>query len=368
MSYIAFRDQHWSFKAIKELRYEPFYSAESFERSILDLANSWLTGQSIFSLHTSGSTGEPEKWDFNREQIQISVDQTVHTFQLKSKQYLFNPLSVDYVAGFMMVMRSLIVDMPLYCSQPGRHPFLPEWQNVSFGLSAFVPLQMQSLLANKDSGDWLKNHETVIVGGGPVPAPLEENLQGFPTNVYHTYGMTETLTHVAIRQLAPDQKTNYEALKGVTLDKDENDCLIIQSPIWEAPIYTKDRVRLIDNHHFQWLGRWDWVINSGGYKVQVEKVEQTIEKVFRDHRESTSAFFLAGIPDNQLGEKLVLLVEEEKAMKSDEKTFWLKTLSNYLHPYEVPKNILTVSRFCYTHTGKLDRKATLSAVLTDGTG
>ena len=226
---------------------------------------------------------------------------------------------------------------------------------VNFDFAAMVPLQLSNSLEELD------RVKTLIVGGGVVSKELAIKIQNIKTEIYATYGMTETVTHIAIKKINKvheEEEELYHALPSVTLSLDKRGCLIIDAPkISDDKVVTNDLVRLVSETSFEWLGRYDSVINSGGIKLIPEQIENKISKVIE------SNFFVSGIPDSILGEKVVLVIEEknEKKIKnSDIKEF---LLGAELDTYQFPKEIYFVDKFIMTETGKIKRAAILEKYL-----
>ena len=355
MSYIDFGNARYSFQDVARLSDDSLKHLDQYAFEVLKLARNWFKGQKEFTLKTSGSTGKPKSITFTRGQIHLSVRQTVNTFKLEKGEKLFNPLSVQYVAGFMMLMRGLVADMPVFCVEPSREPVPADLLPQSMDFGAFVPIQFTAILdKGKQHRKFLERFHTIILGGGPVNHRLELEANTLSCRVYHTYGMTETLTHVAIRQLAPESRKTYRALEGNRFEQDTNECLIIHTAMWEKPVHTNDKVELHDEKSFAWIGRSDNVINSGGYKIQVEKVEEAVSDVFSRFESPVPEFFVTGLPDDELGEKAVLILKEQHGLNPNELVTEIK---RKLHRYEVPKHVYILKEFVYTHTGKIDREA-----------
>ncbi|MGB0178160.1 MAG: O-succinylbenzoic acid--CoA ligase, partial [Owenweeksia sp.] len=176
-----------------------------------------------------------------------------------------------------------------------------------------------------------------------------QKLKDHPGEIWHTYGMTETISHVAMRRVNGSDNDVFRALPGVSFQVDQRGCLVINAPdIGVENLLTNDTVELVDTTSFRWLGRFDNVVNSGGIKLHPEAIESKIG-------EWGQPFFLAGVPDDALGEKLIMVVESEQPVLKSQ----LKSLFKGFAPYEVPKEIRTVSTFEYTANGKLNRPATL---------
>ncbi|MEL6976647.1 MAG: O-succinylbenzoic acid--CoA ligase, partial [Bacteroidota bacterium] len=172
---------------------------------------------------------------------------------------------------------------------------------------------------------------------------------------FETYGMTETITHIAFRSLNGQTEKVFQTLPQVTVSADARGCLVINAPrISSELIVTNDLVELVSENQFKWLGRIDSVINSGGVKIIPEKVESTLANHL------TQRFFITGVPDPTLGQKVVLVVEG--AALSDKQSEHLKSSFQKLEKFERPKDIVFVPKFLETGTGKVQRSQTLDLI------
>jgi O-succinylbenzoic acid--CoA ligase len=225
--------------------------------------------------------------------------------------------------------------------EPSSNPLKNIDETIDF--AAMVPLQLVNSLNDLDQV------KTLIVGGGRVNLKLVEKLQNVSTQVYETYGMTETLTHVAIKPLnGPDKSNIFSALDGIRFDLDSRECLVIHATALNPePIITNDLVDLINENSFRWLGRYDNVINSGGVKIIPEVVEAKLASVILNRR-----FFITGVADESLGEKVVLVVEGKK----------IDISRDSLDKFEEPKEIYFIPKFVETESGKVNRGETLMAM------
>jgi O-succinylbenzoic acid--CoA ligase len=188
-----------------------------------------------------------------------------------------------------------------------------------------------------------------------VNTSLLEKIQELGSAVYHSYGMTETISHVAIRQLNKDNATDYfVTLDGIEIHVNEESCLDISSNYFEEVVYTNDIVELIAHNKFIWKGRKDNVINTGGVKVYPEIVEQKMDKIL------SNSFFIIGSPDAILGEKVCLVIESDCGI--DPKTI-KNQLSVVLDKFEIPKDIYILSEFLRTPTEKIRRKDTFEKAI-----
>jgi O-succinylbenzoic acid--CoA ligase len=250
--------------------------------------------------------------------------------------------------------------MHIVAREPSTNPLeqLPQALRIDF--AALVPYQVETLLQSPQAMR-LGTLGIIIIGGAPLSAPAAQQLATMPCRAYLTYGMTETISHIALQRLdAQTEPGVFEALPGISLHTDERGCLIISVPyIPGGQVVTNDRVEIIDEKKFRWLGRWDNLINSGGFKINPETIEYQIEKIFH-HLQITNAFFVAGMPDPKLGEKLVLVMEGHGGKNLESKID--EALKSIARGVERPKSVIFIPVFTRTNTQKVNRKVTLSGL------
>jgi O-succinylbenzoic acid--CoA ligase len=314
----------------------------------------WFSGKDTIIVKTSGSTGKPKEIRLRKEYMVNSAKATGMFFNLPESTTALCCLPIEYIAGKMMIVRALTLGWHLDVVEPSSHPLENIHQRYDF--SAMVPLQLQNSLEKIEFIDQL------IVGGGVVSHSLRESIQQVSTKIYATYGMTETITHIAVRELNRysdvDTEPHYQTLPNVSIRTDERNCLVIHAPkVSDELIVTNDIVELISETEFEWKGRYDNVINSGGIKLHPEEIEEKLSPYI------SSRFFVAGIPDEQLGEKLVLIIEGEK-----EDSFSMKSLlqvtdiKESLSRFQIPKAVFFFPNFIETPTGKIQRKETIKQI------
>ncbi len=321
-------------------------AVSAYEQQTLRFCQRWLAGEQQFVLHTSGSTGTPKPITLHRDQMAASACLTAQAVGLQRGMSSLIALNTAYVAGIMMLVRGMEVGMTMHIVEPQRNPFL---DHGPCDFTALVPMQVAAVLDDAQSAKRFDRCDSMLIGGGPVSVQLLERLQAVKATCFHTYGMTETVSHVALRRLnGPGASKRFVPLGGVELALDERGCLTICGPMTlGATVTTNDMVALAADGSFVWQGRIDNVINSGGVKVQAEKVEGAVAKAF-----GTDRIFVAGVPDAVLGEKVVAFVEGSAELNAREQR--LMGLSRY----EMPKQFVYVERFAETPTGKVDRIAT----------
>ncbi len=308
--------------------------------SIHDFLKDWFSDDEYLQVKTSGSTGKPKAILLKKKQMINSSLATGKALNLKPKTSALLCLPIDYIAGKLMLVRALVLGWDLHYVTPCSNPL--EKINSSFDFTALVPLQLQNGLHK------LHLFKKIIVGGGEVSKSLEKKLQQSKTTVFATYGMTETITHIALKPINHSKTSPafFKVLPNVKIYKDERNCLVIEAPnVADKTIFTNDVIHLISENKFEWLGRYDNVINSGGIKLHPEIIEKKLESGI------TNRFFLAGIPDSKLGDKLVLIIEGNP-IDLDLNRF-------NLSKFEYPKEVFFISKFSETNSGKVQRKDTL---------
>lgn len=337
----------------------PFPTSE-YQRKVIDFCEKWMSGVMEFSLKTSGSTGEPKPIILTRTQMIASAKLTGKTFELKKGNNALVCLNVEYIAGIMMLVRGMELGLRLTIVEPSGNP-LEKLKGKIFDFFAFVPLQLQNLLNDSESVRILNKAKAIIVGGAAVGKILENNILLLNVPVYSTYGMTETVSHIAIRHLNGAKKNdNFQVLEGIKIGVDERNCLnIIADASNNELVQTNDMVEIINENEFKLIGRYDNIINSGGVKIQLEKIEKLIESDI--HKLNPKRYFAYGIADEKLGQKLVLFIEGEE-VGIDVRNKFSENLESILSKYELPKEIFYVRKFTETPTGKIDKRATVALV------
>jgi len=309
---------------------------EDFEKPVGDFLLDWFDSKSYIQMLTSGSTGMPKMITVRKQAMVESALATGDFFDLNPGNKALHCLPVKYVAGKMMLVRAMILGLDLEFVAPSSHPLRNN--EIDYDFVAMVPLQSQN------SVNELKRVKKMIVGGASINKTLEKQLLKLPTEVYETYGMTETITHIAARKLG---EKAFTVLPNVTISYDDKNCMVIHAPrISEEVISTNDIVELVNENQFIFIGRIDNVINSGGIKLIPEQIEDKLANKI------TERFFIASKPDNELGEKVVLVIEGDKQEFDN-------SLYEGLDKYEKPKEIIFISKFIETPTGKIVRKETL---------
>lgn len=323
------------------------YSAQELNQWALDKRNSkfefevecalflldWLNDSETIQVKTSGTTGTSKIIGIKKTAMVNSAIATSDFFNLKEGTSALCCLPIKYIAGKMMLVRAMVLGWNLDIVEPSSNPLANCVKNYDF--VAMVPLQVENSL------DDLQSVKTILIGGAKVTNDLAVKLMSIKCNAYESYSMTETVTHIALKKIG---ESNFRVLPDVSIAIDDRNCLIIKAPKLNPEIIvTNDIVELMSAQEFIWKGRIDNVINSGGIKLFPEQIEEKLLNKI------PSRFFIGGVPDEKLGEKVVLFIEG-LAYQLDSAVF------DELDKYEKPKEIFFFRSFLETETGKIKRK------------
>ncbi|MFD1294602.1 AMP-binding protein [Lutibacter holmesii] len=346
----AFKLQRKSFYSVNELIVFSKSISEDIHAFLID----WFNDNLYVEVKTSGSTtGAPKLIQLQKAHMINSAKATGSFFNLNSGTKALLCMSANYIAGKMMLVRALTLGWSLDVIAPVSNPI--NGIDTVYDFCAMVPLQMHNSLNE------MHKVKQLIVGGGVVSKELEHKIQSIPTSIFATYGMTETITHIAVKKLnnfteATEKReiqSFYKLLPNISINLDQRGCLVINAPkLSYEKVVTNDLVEIISEDEFKWLGRFDTIINSGGIKLIPEQIELKISELLANR------FFVAGIPDAILGEKLVLFVEGEKQENLLGQISQLKTISKF----EIPKNVFFLQKFIETPTQKINRIKTIKLI------
>ncbi len=307
----------------------------------------WRGSSLYIDTYTSGSTGKPKLISIKKEHMVESAKMTGNLLKIKPGENALLNLSINTIAGKMMVIRSIVLKLNLYVVKTDRTPLNSTNKLPKIDFVALVPIQVVNTL--KSNPDFLKSIRNIIIGGANCSLDLINSLKQYKIQAYQTFGMTETVSHFALKKIGKITEQFYTLADNVGIEVNSfNKTLIVNAPlIGVLNLDTNDVIDKISDKKFKWLGRSDFVINSGGIKIHPEEIENLLSQHIK--RE----FFLFGLKDNLLGEKLVLIVEDsEKKLKID-----FKQILN--SKYHIPKEVFFVERFIRTSSNKVNRKKTL---------
>ena len=303
----------------------------------------WNDASEFVQVQTSGSTGAPKPMLVEKRRMLASARITCDFLGLRSGDTALLCMSLDYIAGKMMVVRSIERGLKLISVEPSGHP-LSNVEYVDF--AAMVPMQVYNSLQVPEERERLMRIRHLIIGGGAIDDQMAAELRTFPNAVWSTYGMTETLSHIALRRISgPDASEWYTPFPSVRVTHNDEGCLVINAPeVCEEPLVTNDIVEFSSDHSkFRIIGRRDNVICSGGIKIQIEEVERHL----RPHLHVP--YLLTKRHDPKFGEVAVLLTEGSVEEARE-------VCQRMLSKYHQPRYYLHVARIPLTETGKPARQ------------
>ncbi|MDT0642938.1 AMP-binding protein [Zunongwangia sp. F363] len=344
--------QHFTNAELRQVAYSFIKEGEAFEEKLGSFLLDWLKPSAYVISKTSGSTGKPKEIRLKKEHMINSALATSKFFDLPEKTTALLCLPANYIAGKMMLVRAMVLGWQLDIIPPSSTPLDQVFKRYDF--CAMTPFQLDNSVGR------LHLIKKLIVGGGAVSFRIKDMVRDLETKVYETYGMTETVTHIAARRLNPvkrkDEERAFKVLPNINISKDKRGCLVIKAPkLSDEVVVTNDIVDILTYKKFQWKGRIDNVINSGGIKIYPEEVEKKISSVIHQR------FFITSLPDDALGDKVVLFVENDFSEELLESlTQNIKALDT-LDKYEVPKKIYLIEKFEETSSGKIHRENTVKS-------
>lgn len=323
---------------------------DKIDPEIYQLLEFWKSNKNEILVNTSGSTGKPKTIKISRQQLINSSKATLKHFKLKENTTFLSCLPVKYIGGKMMIIRGIIGKVNFILCKPSVNPIKKLHKEIDF--MAITPLQLDSLLKNITIFSKIK---LTIVGGGKVSERLIEQLQDIPYDCFETYGMTETVSHIAVRNLKKNTENNpFKCLENNSVTTNSNDQLVINSKYLKiSSLTTNDIAKVTGNKYFTINGRVDNVINSGGFKVSSENIEELLYENFQN-----KLFFIDKIKCDKLGEKIILIADEK--IKLEELVISIRKIKD---KKKRPKEIYFTNRFFYNENQKIDRPKTKTKAL-----
>ncbi len=319
------------------------HADSTFRQDLSDFLAEWFDASTEVKVHTSGSTGTPKELRVEKTRMMESACLTCSFLGLKAGDTALLCMPLKYIGAKMVVVRSLIAGLELLPVTPSGRPLQHLTEAPVF--AAMTPMQVYNSLQTPEEKELLQGIRHLIIGGGAIDASLAETLKAFPHAVWSTYGMTETLSHIALRRLSgPEASDWYTPFESVHLRLSKDETLVIHAPlVCKDELTTNDIAELNAQGQFRIIGRRDNIINSGGVKIQIEQVEATLKPHL------SQPFLIASVPDAKFGEAVVLLIEGNLSEDI------ARMCERMLPPYHRPKRILSVPRIPLTETGKPDR-------------
>lgn len=325
---------------IFSLAYSYIKEGDASEKNVGEFLLDWFDKTPYIEMHTSGSTGTPKLVRVSKQSMVNSALASGEFFDLKYGSKILNCLPMKYVSGKMMFVRSFVLGLEMDFVPPSLQPL--QKLETCYDFSAMIPLQAQNSLNE------LHLIKKLIIGGAKINSKLESQLMQLKkTECYETFGMTETVSHIAAKKVG---EKVFSLMPNVSISRDKRNCLVIDAPLLlDQPIVTNDLVEIVNGNQFIFLGRLDNIINSGGVKINPEQVEEKLIQNFK------CRIMISGKPDTDLGEKVVLLVESDPFEVNS-------NFFNGLEKFEKPKEIFFLPQFKDSNNGKLLRKETFALI------
>lgn len=322
---------------------------ESWEKEVFSFILEWLSFSTTIKVQTSGSTGKPKEVFLEKKFMEASAKATLNFFRLEPGDSALLCLPVKYIAGKMMIVRALVGGLDLILAKPTSAPVINNFNIIDF--CAMSPSQVAGILETEDGAEQLVQIKNLIVGGSFLPESLEIKIKKLKSKIWQTYGMTETITHIGLRKVnGEDADDWYTPLNGVETGLDERGCLVINSERIDVNhLVTNDLAELCTDGKFKIFGRVDNVVISGGIKLFPEEIEKKLSGWIEND------FYVSSLPDEILGQKLVLYVEDSGNLKKQIFHLWEK-IEARLSGFEIPKEIIFSKNLSRTASGKIIRK------------
>lgn len=304
----------------------------------------WFDASPVITVHTSGSTGTPKELVVRKDRMMQSARLTCEFLNLQARDTALLCMNLRYIGAMMVVVRSLVAGLNLIVRPASGHPLSDIEEPLRF--AAMVPLQVYNTLRVPEEKERLEQTDILIIGGGAVDDSLEAEISALPTAVYSTYGMTETLSHIALRRLNGETASkHYYPFPSVELSLSAESTLVIKAPlICGEVLQTNDIACLYPDGSFTIAGRKDNVINSGGIKIQAEEMEKRLRPFI------PVPFVVTSVPDPRLGQALTLLIAGQVDVRELE-----SKLQTVLDAYHRPRHIFMTESIPQTENGKIDR-------------
>jgi O-succinylbenzoic acid--CoA ligase len=312
--------------------------------------NEWYAHNEFITVKSSGSTGKPKEIKLKKEYLIASARMTGAFFNYRPHHTILLSLSIDTIGGKMIVIRALTHNMHLIVVEPNKNPLIDVDTQIKF--ISLVPYQLNHILT--DTPNKLELVSIVLLGGAPVSYQLKQKIQTLNPDFFESFGMTETMSHIALKNLK-NESTYFTTLEGINVSKNTNNQLIIKADqLGINELQTTDEINIISPTSFEWLGRTDFAINSGGFKFHPELIEIKLEPYIQE------PFFIHKESDVSLGERIICCVEGKYDELVDNKLNYIFT--HKLDRYEIPKKVYFIKSFTYTNSIKINRSLSYNSI------
>ena len=321
-----------------------YWADEPFQKELCDFLMEWFDESDTIEVQTSGSTGIPKCMRVSKQRMIQSARMTCDFLHLQPSDTALLCMPLQYIAGKMVVVRAIVGQLNLIVRTPLAFPM--EDVDIPLHFAAMTPMQVYNSLQTPAGRERINRIDNLIIGGGAIDKRLEEDIRPLTNATFSTYGMTETLSHIAMRRLNGDEASGlYTPLPGVVVSIADDGTLLIDAPlVASSQLKTNDIAGLTPDGRFFIKGRKDNVINSGGIKIQAEEVEAVLQQ------HTIHCIAATSVPHVGYGEALVLLVEKEIEPSLN------RAIAELIHKYYRPKHLITIDTIPQTPNGKIDRQ------------
>lgn len=271
---------------------------ESANNELVSFVRNIVENPEEIKVQSSGSTGKPKVFTFTYQQYRASANISIRYFGLKEGMSCLLPMSLKHIGAQLMLVRAFETKMKIDIVTASSD--LSDFLQSGYDFVPMVPTQF--LMSYESNSSCFQKVKTVLLGGSSITQDVQEIAKRLPTQVFSSYGMTETLTHVGVKELS-SKENNYQILPGFKLSLNESNCLEIEAPHFSEKQITNDVARLNGNS-FEILGRLDNVIITGGLKVQAEEVEKKLAD------ELNQTFYVSSSADSKWGQVLTLVLSK----------------------------------------------------------
>ena len=337
---ITIEGKTYSYEELVQLQKDNPCSFLDFKIDVLNFLDEWFDGTEEMTIYTSGSTGKPKTLIVRKQQMINSAVMTCRFLGLDSGDKCLLCMPLNYIAGKMIIIRALVAGLDIYPVAPSGHPLRD--LDIRFKFAAMVPLQIFDSMQKPLECERLRKIGNLLIGGGALDKRLESKLEDFPNPVYVSYGMAETLSHIAMRRINGKLASlDYTPLPSVSISLSEEWTLVVDAPLLnDKRLITNDIAQINSDGTFRILGRKDNIINTGGIKIQIETLEALIGNFI------FTPFAITSLPDIKYGEMIVLVTEQP---------IEASLLTQNLTPYQIPKLIFQLGTIPRTESGKINR-------------
>ncbi len=330
---------------------------KDWEKQIWLFLQQWLSTDETISVFTSGSTGLPKQVYHHKQHVKNNAQATCAALKLTKGNTALLCLPANKISGIMMLVRSIELPMNLICMEPSVYSLLHIPANKEIDFAAFTPMQFQQIMESVQAEKNASQIRNVILGGEGISQPLLQYITKLSTEVYITFGMTETISHIALKKLTgKNADAQYNTLPDITVSSNTENQLIIQAPKFGQPhLLTNDEVKIVSPTQFEWMGRTDNVINSGGVKIHAEEVERKLQEHIN------IPFFVTRLAHDKTGEQVAIAIEAKTLLPG--LLAKLKSIFQFLPKLEQPKTLILVEFFSRTDNGKINRGNSLKNMI-----